>query len=35
MIENKVEDNYDYFMSIEKSYGRIEIRKCWSCENIG
>ena len=34
LIESKAEDNYDYFESTEKGHGRLEIRKCWSCDDI-
>lgn len=34
MISNDSTEKYDYYETIEKSHGRIEIRKCWSCWDI-
>lgn len=31
MICNDSTEKYDYYETVEKSHGRIEIRKCWSC----
>lgn len=34
MIVNDSTEKYDYYETVEKSHGRIEIRKCWSCWDI-
>ena len=34
LIANDSTKQYDYYETIEKSHGRIEIRKCWSCWDI-
>jgi predicted transposase YbfD/YdcC len=31
LISNDSTEKYDYYETVEKSHGRIEIRKCWSC----
>lgn len=34
LIADGSTDQYDYYETIEKSHGRIEIRKCWSCWDV-
>jgi len=34
LIANDSTEKYDYYETIEKSHGRIETRKCWSCWDI-
>ena len=34
LISNDSTEQYDYYETVEKSHGRIEIRKCWSCWDI-
>jgi len=34
LIANGSTEQYDYYETIEKSHGRIEKRKCWSCWDI-
>jgi len=34
LIANGLRQKYDYYETIEKSHGRIETRKCWSCWDI-
>ncbi len=34
LITNESTEKYDYHETVEKSHGRIEIRKCWSCWDI-
>jgi predicted transposase YbfD/YdcC len=34
LISNDSTEQYDYYETVEKSHGRIEIRKCWSCWEI-
>ena len=34
MIANDSTEQYDYYETIEKSHGRIEVRKCWSCWDV-
>jgi len=34
LISNDSTGQYDYYETVEKSHGRIEIRKCWSCWDI-
>ncbi|HEC02049.1 MAG TPA: ISAs1 family transposase [Phycisphaerales bacterium] len=34
LISNDSTEHYDYYETVEKSHGRIEIRKCWSCWDV-
>jgi predicted transposase YbfD/YdcC len=34
LISNDSTEQCDYYETVEKSHGRIEIRKCWSCWDI-
>lgn len=34
LMSNDSTEHYDYYETVEKSHGRIEIRKCWSCWEI-
>jgi len=34
LIANGSPQAYDYYENVEKSHGRIEIRKCWSCWDV-
>src|SRR4030067_2049272 len=34
LISKDSTEKYDYYETVEKSHGRIEIRKCWSCWEI-
>jgi len=34
LIVNGSPQSYDYYETIEKSHGRIEVRKCWTCWDV-
>ncbi len=34
LISNGLQQSYDYCETIEKSHGRIETRKCWTCWDV-
>ena len=34
LIANSPQQSHDYYEKIEKSHGRIEIRKCWTCWDV-